>query len=531
MFYLLKIYKNNLLKDSTINLFDSLGNQQETFSITSIKNLIFGYKVLSENRLINLNHTFAGAYTLLNNTEEGLFVENDYLGLEPVFYKENSNSIYISNSFEILVKNEKSTVTFDENQINFYSVNGQLTQQLASDKTIVKDIYFLKSGYDLIVRKEKLEIRKKNLDFLHNRPYQNLILMGSIQASAIVSGIPKNTNKNLITLSGGIDSRAVLACAKYCYGENLNDYFSISTSMAPQHEDDAKIANQVCIHLNAPINSNIDTREWFCLEPDAAIQRWAIGNNGLYFPLHISPNFYQDTRFSLRGGQSNNIVYEDLGTLSKRVNLETGLPIQWTNEFLKDAIVNSQDLNDYEIMYQHYIQYRYRIHYGRPSALRSEWAINVDPLINPFLDCATKYMTKEERDFGKNSFDVMTALEPRLSELPFNSKAQNILDKFKNTSAFYPVGLGSLDRINLKASYLINLSPNRTPNSKGDITTFDNKVSDLVLNEIFSHPPSTFTGLPIFQELRKKLNISSNLAQALSDKESIGKMLLFIRLL
>ena len=81
--------------------------------------------------------------------------------------------------------------------------------------------------------------------------------------------------------------------------------------MAPQHKDDARIAQQVCNELNYPLNSSIDYREWFCLKPDIAIQRWATGNNGLYFPLHISPNFYQDTRFSLRGGQANNIVYED----------------------------------------------------------------------------------------------------------------------------------------------------------------------------------------------------------------------------
>lgn len=215
-------------------------------------------------------------------------------------------------------------------------------------------------------------------------------------------------------------------------------------------------------------------REWFGLEAIQAIDRWTMGSSGIYYNFDASPNFYSDCRLvSLRGGQGNAAGdYGDLNVFSNKVNHEVGLPKKWVFDHFLEAAGDPHLTDPWEIFDNHYMQWRYRLHYGRPSALATNWAINVDPLINPYFDAANMRLSREQRYEGRLSVDIIAAFDPNFLDIQFSSKGSKIDAAFIADSPFYPLGIGNFSRSSLSAFYKDSFGHSTPQQTRNEVQFF-----------------------------------------------------------
>jgi hypothetical protein len=494
---------------------------------------LFGYKIKLEFNIPEFSSDDLGSFAELKINHDSLSLNTDFQGLEPVFYFTNSKLSCVSNSFILLYESLLSfgeQLSFDSNQINLYSADGQISQQLASFRTIVNQIYLLRSGYNLRINKDKLLLIEKPDYIDKSIGYNRAILMGALQTSAIIRSLPQYSSKSVLNLSGGVDSRAVLAACLYSYRAEFDNLFSINTSLAVEHSNDALIAGKICDGLNLQLNKGSDNRKYYALTPDLALKRFNLSNNFVYFSSNISQNYYDEDRLSLRGGQANNVVYEDLISFSNRIATTTGIHVDWITNFIREATNYNGD-DTYEIMYQHYIQYRFRIHYGRTSSTKTEWSTCIDPLINPYVNLSAFLLNKNERDLGKNSFDITCALMPSLLNYEFNSKAQKSLNQLLKMSSYYPVGIGGMSNISFTSDFSSNDFNVINKINYPILSDFNSLVFDQMIDFVLSKPVSVFDEFPLFSDLRKFLNSNSGVSIYHSNKLLFNKLFFISRFL
>jgi len=164
-------------------------------------------------KLKNFNGSFAAA--IYDSTEDKLTLVNDRYGLIKLFYYYNENHFCFSPKIRPLLVDESDKSLRKDAIIDFF-----LFGYLLGDKTFFKHIHQLPPASILEVSKNNMKLTKY-WDYEYDeeydaRPQEELIdELGALWQRAVERRIKKDETI-IIPLSGGLDSRAILAAAIRC---------------------------------------------------------------------------------------------------------------------------------------------------------------------------------------------------------------------------------------------------------------------------------------------------------------------------
>jgi hypothetical protein len=308
-----------------------------------------------------------------------------------------------------------------------------------------------------------LEFEKKTITLTDNREdytaltYEQLVIRGCEEIAHTLKSIAIANNFFILSLSGGRDSRALLAASRYVFGTDFDDICYVRTGTSPEQRSDFEVVMKLGKLLNINVNRDIPIkRRWSALSSVDALTRWRLGNSSLYYNWGPNPSVFQDTKLiSIRGGQGNAAGdYGNLDDLSGRISKAVNIDQQFIiDHFRLSAGAQIYDSGS-EVFDKHYMQWRYRIHYGRKSSEIYNWAINIDPLINSKVDAANFRIPQDKRYDGILARDLIAAFDAKCLEVEFSSKGGQFNADWNARSPFFPFGIGNFSRSQLNSAFI-----------------------------------------------------------------------------
>lgn len=253
----------NCIIDKNFFFFDS-------DSLESVETKLWGYCIANsmiDRYPFDLNdreiplHYSNGAYVLVQNFENEIFVSQDYNGSYGIFLYEKGGYFAISNSFLYLVEKIKGKVhlTVDLDYMKAHLVAGVCTY--AYSETMIKEIRQLPRNVQLVINKITRELKMVNIDYCEqsveiNSPEgMRLLDEWYYKWTALIEQVKRSTDNIRVDLSGGIDSRLV-AMLFIKSGIDLNEIRVHShKDKNHTHEEDYEIASQIADYYGFKLNN------------------------------------------------------------------------------------------------------------------------------------------------------------------------------------------------------------------------------------------------------------------------------------
>lgn len=241
---------------NSIHTYDVFGNNIDKNIIKSDDSYRFGFEVAFLSPSVDL-HTNKisplGAFVDISLHDGSIYIRTDYLGMEPVIYSQWKDSTYVSNSFDLLVSKLREngcTINPNINAITLHGIKSQVTMQVTSSNTIVENIYLLPAHSSLIISKgcpvvESFDIRNE----LKELSYEQLVTKGCVQMACLFRTLGKKFGVLQISLSGGRDSRAVLAGCQYAFSDQFHEYVQVRTGAKDRFKVDYEVAELLSENL------------------------------------------------------------------------------------------------------------------------------------------------------------------------------------------------------------------------------------------------------------------------------------------
>lgn len=177
------------------------------YSNTDTEVIVHAYEEYGTNCVKKFNGMFA--FAIWDSKKKTLFLSRDRLGEKPLYYFYNQNIFIFSSELKSLLKSP-----FIKKEINNQALDNYLNLRFVpGPETIIKGIYKLQAGHNLIVNKEGLKIEPYwSLDMAPITKDKNyfakelLKLIDNATKQRLMSDVPIGA-----FLSGGIDSSTIVA--------------------------------------------------------------------------------------------------------------------------------------------------------------------------------------------------------------------------------------------------------------------------------------------------------------------------------
>jgi asparagine synthase (glutamine-hydrolysing) len=246
------------------------------------------YRTGDFDRLKNLNGSFVAA--IYDNQKEKLTVVNDRYGSIKLFYHYDTNRFCFAPKIQPLLKlGAKKTIRKDA-VFDFF-----IFRYLLEDKTFFEDILQLPPASILEVTKNGIKLTKywtyQSYNIYDTRSKKELVEeLGTLWQKAVERRLKKD-GTIIIQISGGLDSRAILAAALKCtqkeniltytFGEKESYDFKIGKNVAEKAgvshisltAKKADFENQYNISMN-DIEGMIDATPYFSIEMDQCLAKY-----------------------------------------------------------------------------------------------------------------------------------------------------------------------------------------------------------------------------------------------------------------
>ncbi|HEY4113273.1 MAG TPA: hypothetical protein VGM17_04360 [Rhizomicrobium sp.] len=272
--------------------------------------------------------------------------------------------------------------------------------------------------------------------------YRTLLSRAAEEIVSHVSAIAtRYTGGNLVvSLSGGIDSRIVLAAilaarlentfSFYTYGKRnspdraiargLRRLFDLREAVrAPAHYYPADVAFERGFQLNWGMRK-LDGNEGF-IESAPRDELLVDGGCGEtmrgFFTMPIGKKYGEDRLLNMDGGELfNRFLHDRLSSADVSPRLQQAIRDEVRKEIC--AFASGNPLTDLDMLYP---AYRNRLHFGLGARIRTTNALTFSPLATPAGISASLSIDPPERAMGRVAYDLICLLCPRLASIPTTS--------------------------------------------------------------------------------------------------------------
>jgi hypothetical protein len=409
----------------------------------------------------------SGEWTALaearRGTQSRYLIFGDYAGFAPIFYAlVPGRAVIVSDSFHGAVQGFTRIgggVTLNiGNYVTLLTGRERAFETLVGSETMANEIRLLRPSQALHVTAEKVHLvdREELTSLATNNDYSRVLTAAVEHTSKVISGFVSQNqdHKPIITLSGGVDSRLVLAFLKDT--SFLKDFrvwtmdprTQKSAAQRAIYNRDAEIANEIrkTYKLDWMSPRRMHKFSWSFAESLARHQSY---NSNFSFKYQPSRYFlYEaDPILTLRGG-GGEILRGTAGAASasqayiryEREGGELG-PLDWATENLLQRSILTNEIQSIarnyvhtqlalqghdsvrETMDAHYRDHRNRAHFGhyRMSAGKNDQILQV--LSNPYIQRLIDLVDYDYLSSSGVVADLFDATEPKLRQFPFESSS------------------------------------------------------------------------------------------------------------
>ena len=382
-----------------------------------------------------------GVYIMIRKMGEEIRISQDFSGSFGLYIYENKNTGYfvLSNSFllleEYLIGKENFTLNkdFSDNLV----ISDLCTPSIY--ETMINEIIQIPTNAFIV-----LNIKKKTLKIYYIDYKEDTIPLESEEGLKIIDkwvdkwsyifrSLNKQTNNILCDLSGGFDSRVVLAILLNS-GIDLNKIFIHSINDI-RHVEDFEIANKISMKYGFKLNNSKIDQNGTKLSTNDSIFVSIYSKLGLHKELYLKTKFFSKPIFFFKGSGGEIIrgspgytikQYKDnkfyiakrIKSLTKELYNSSLRILNRSLSFLKQK---KTYYNEYEILADLYLKGRSRNHHSKlalESFLVNEYILQ--PIIDPDIK-KIKYNIN-----GESSHDLIAYIYARLSNdliyIPFEGK-------------------------------------------------------------------------------------------------------------
>lgn len=385
---------------------------------------------------------------------ESFLVFGDYFGFSPIFYAMiPGKAIVISDSFGAVTSELKLLGCDPKLDVATYSAT--LTNSMSlfqfpfADSTMAEQVKILPFGSALRVSLDSVSVVDRDLiaGSSEKSSFENSVDSG-IDAVKQALGLIANNNDSevVLNLSGGVDSRLILASA---LSANLQDDVRIRTGDPRAHtgysrrvfERDAEISSTLVKDLNLNWFVGVDTTS-YPMDFNSALSLHQGYNSNFSFNFTPSNRLtvFDTPVVALLGG-GGEIVRTPTGPLMLADRLrEQSIGIEGVGQWVSNQIEMPEDLRGLaaglvqsaietisgdtleERLVGHYLRTRNRTHFGQARSWSSRNDLPIHLLANPFFHRASMELSFEERRDGELVRVLFERLAPELLKYPFEGE-------------------------------------------------------------------------------------------------------------
>jgi len=249
----------DLLKD-----LDSKGHKFKTKSDNEA--IIHLYETYGLDCVNHMNGMFA--FALWDKNKKRLLLARDRMGVKPLYYSLQNNSLYFSSELKGLM-----AIPQIKRELNIDALNKYLTfENVPSPHCMIKNIYKLEPGKILVLENNEVKIKQywdipldaPKLKITENEAVEELERLFSESVKRrLMSDVPLG-----VFLSGGIDSSLV---AKFMTYHNSDPIKTFSIGFEEKSFDESKIATRFAKEIGSEHNQFLfDSKECLKLIPNMA---------------------------------------------------------------------------------------------------------------------------------------------------------------------------------------------------------------------------------------------------------------------
>lgn len=179
--------------------------------------VLYAYRVWGHTMMTHLN----GAYAIIIDDGEDVFVTKDPMGLKPIFYaRKKGKGLLVSNSIQAILASKAVKAVVDRNGLRELFALGP---SISESKTLYKDIYALGMGHYMIVKNNNVRIKKyyEPVSKPHFDMYDDTVAKVKYLVSDAIRR--QSDGCDATFLSGGLDS-SIIASVLAKQGKGFHTY-------------------------------------------------------------------------------------------------------------------------------------------------------------------------------------------------------------------------------------------------------------------------------------------------------------------
>lgn len=165
--------------------------------------VVYAYRIWGHTMM---NH-FNGAYAIVIDDGNEVFVTKDQMGLKPVFYaRKKGKGLLVSNSLKAILQTKEIKPIVERNQLRELFALGP---SISEDKTLYKDIYALPMGHYMVIHNNNVRIQQYYEPV--SKPHFDSFDDTAAKVKYLVSDAIKRQSEDCDAtfLSGGLDSSII----------------------------------------------------------------------------------------------------------------------------------------------------------------------------------------------------------------------------------------------------------------------------------------------------------------------------------
>lgn len=214
--------------------------------------LCYGHDIIGK-----LNGIFA--FAIWDCVKRELFLARDHIGVKPLYYSVTTKGFIFASEIKALLSEDSVSSALDSGAIYYHLTH----LWCPAPKTILSQVKKLEPGHAMIVRDGRISKQWQYYDLPYDQPISAMSQTEAIHA--VRDAVEQAVQRQLIAdvpvgafLSGGLDSSAVVACAKrHMQGADLQCFtiaFAENASDTENMAADLPYAKKVAKFLSVPLN-------------------------------------------------------------------------------------------------------------------------------------------------------------------------------------------------------------------------------------------------------------------------------------